>query len=159
MIDHVNELNTDTCRVKFDLNLGLNPGLIFGIDTKLFTLDSTTIPSNNTVPPKQEKEEITTFTIQYAPALEITTTQIEKNLKKLSSNERLYRVKGFLHLGPNSWCIINCAFGRCEFTPIDSPPVKATTVAVVGSYLGEADANCLFDYLSMKPDLVEIAWL
>ncbi|CAG8812458.1 6419_t:CDS:2, partial [Gigaspora margarita] len=41
VIDHINELNTDTPKIKCEGKNGVSPDLIFGIDTKLFSLATT----------------------------------------------------------------------------------------------------------------------
>ncbi|KAJ2297240.1 hypothetical protein IWW55_004856, partial [Coemansia sp. RSA 2706] len=38
VIDHVNELNTDTPKINVDSNTGINPEVVFGLDTSLFSL-------------------------------------------------------------------------------------------------------------------------
>ncbi|CAG8516929.1 5252_t:CDS:2 [Acaulospora morrowiae] len=42
VIDHVNDLNTDTPKIKCEGKRGVSPDLIFGIDTKLFSLTQNT---------------------------------------------------------------------------------------------------------------------
>ncbi|KAI8058364.1 CobW/HypB/UreG, nucleotide-binding domain-containing protein, partial [Syncephalis plumigaleata] len=132
VIDRVNDLNTDTPKLKIDLNEGLSSDVAFGLDTQLFTKQ-----------PDQQNEIAEQLRHHHAREVDIvqltqttnkssnrlTRSALETFLASLSS-EQVYRVKGFVHLATTTtttssssngndsddlW-IVNSAFGRCTLT-------------------------------------------
>ncbi|KZT06122.1 cobW-domain-containing protein [Laetiporus sulphureus 93-53] len=131
LVDHLNTLNDLTPKVRCKGREGVDPGLIFGLDSKLF-LGSTDAESAE-VPHHEEVETITVYAgsgnlhththgadcgctsdhDEVHPAPEpIDEARLEEALGSLSK-ETVWRVKGFVRLskGPR---ILNWAFGRYD---------------------------------------------
>ena len=148
MIDHLNDLNDETPRLRCSGRNGVPPSLIFGLDTKLY-LETSTI-SNQT----EHHDEVETITVSRGAALHINSAQSDEHVHfhrpssrestKTSSTtalvratlvsalealpkESVWRVKGYVQFADDSqvW-ILNWAFGRYEFT------VFATASEVTG---------------------------
>lgn len=123
MIDHVNELNTDTPKVKCDRD-GVSPDLVFGLDTQLFTVAYNKTHSLDEMvfdPKHQENEvdlvQVIQMTDQQQQAL--SKEQLEAFLDSMPK-EDIYRIKGFVRLGGDLY-IVNHAFGRYTLTPVENP--------------------------------------
>jgi G3E family GTPase len=129
VIDHINELNTDTPKIKCEGKNGVSPDLIFGIDTKLFDLAS---KFSELIDPRienhhQSEIDLIQIIMSRQPNLLIspfTKKHFEAFLESLSNND-IYRLKGFIWLTQeynkeevSQLYIVNHAFGRYTFTPI-----------------------------------------
>ncbi|RIA95967.1 CobW/HypB/UreG, nucleotide-binding domain-containing protein [Glomus cerebriforme] len=127
VIDHINELNTDTPKVKCEGKNGVSPDLIFGIDTKLFDLAT---KFSELIDPRIEnhhQHEIDLIQVIKSckpdPLISsFTKKHFEIFLESLSNND-IYRLKGFVRLTQesnedNQLYIVNHAFGRYTLTPI-----------------------------------------
>ncbi|KAJ1806474.1 hypothetical protein LPJ56_005125 [Coemansia sp. RSA 2599] len=109
VIDHVNELNTDTPKLKADRDAGVDPSVVFGIDTSLFRLferdhraphDSRAMESNHQLDHhKQEVDVVEVCRIQSDASAKATidTAPFLLFLRKLPADE-VYRVKGIVRL-------------------------------------------------------------
>ncbi|RGB37918.1 CobW/HypB/UreG, nucleotide-binding domain-containing protein [Rhizophagus diaphanus] len=129
VIDHINELNTDTPKIKCEGKNGVSPDLIFGIDTKLFDLAA---KSSELIDPRIEnhhQNEIDLIQVimtrqSYSLISPYTKEHFEAFLESLSNND-IYRLKGFIWLTQehnkeeiSQLYIVNHAFGRYTLTPI-----------------------------------------
>ncbi|CAG8458918.1 11293_t:CDS:2 [Funneliformis caledonium] len=129
VIDHINDLNTDTPKIKCEGKNGVSPDLIFGIDTKLFDL---AIKFSELIDPsinnhhQNEIDLIQIIVTRQSSSLvsPFTKKHFETFLESLSNND-IYRLKGFVRLmhdsneGENSKLyIVNHAFGRYTLTQI-----------------------------------------
>jgi G3E family GTPase len=104
VIDSVNELNTDTARIKWTTKLEI--GLFFGLDSKLFELN------NEHLDVSHHSNEVDLIVIE---SMECQMEIFEKLLEILPKDS-VYRVKGLIK--PNQ--ILNWAFGRWEWTEYQS---------------------------------------
>lgn len=148
VMDHLFTLNESTPKIKCNGRAGVDPSLIFGLDSKLF-LTSDGDSALNIGGEHQEEVETFTITRGTSPSMGhihnescghthadehlkqpdvtsvsvLTRAQLEKSLASLNK-EVVYRVKGFVKLteegGVNSIMILNWAFGRYELTSIDA---------------------------------------
>jgi G3E family GTPase len=121
VIDRVNDLNTDTPKLKVDLNEGLSPDVAFGLDTQLFTKQSdhqAEVVEQLRYHHAHEVDIIQLTQMSDESSNPLTRPTLEAFLTSLSP-EQVYRVKGFVHLASpdsdNLW-IVNSAFGRCTLT-------------------------------------------
>ncbi|KAJ2698653.1 hypothetical protein FB645_005576 [Coemansia sp. IMI 203386] len=110
VIDHVNELNTDTPKLKAERDTGVDPNVVFGIDTSLFRLSErdhgAAAYGNNAGEPNRHIEhhdqevdviEICRGQSDTASYATIDTAAFLLFLKKLPADE-VYRVKGIIRL-------------------------------------------------------------
>jgi G3E family GTPase len=146
VIDHLNDLNDETPRLRCSGRNGVPPSLIFGLDSKLY-LDESSSPGQ-----REHHEEVETVTVLRGPALHRNTAQdagrdrdhdhdhdhahatdsfpatsaarpspvtrrtLDAALAALSK-ESVWRVKGFVKFTHDSQVwILNWAFGRHELT-------------------------------------------
>lgn len=151
VIDHINELNTDTPKIKCEGTQGVSPDVLFGLDTKLFQLSMdkthqaeelmfTTVPGGAPAAHddhgkhhENEVDLIQVFeTLETAKTItkEELTTFLEKKLPK----DDIFRVKGFVRLqegDENRLYILNHSFGRHTLTPVNN----AETLAKASNYV------------------------
>ncbi|KAI9488368.1 CobW/HypB/UreG, nucleotide-binding domain-containing protein [Zychaea mexicana] len=108
VIDHVNELNTDTPKVKCGENGAISPDLVFGLDTQLFS---------NVFDPKHQENEVDLIqVIQQRRGSSLSKDQLVKFLETMPKDD-IYRIKGFIRLDQdNALYILNHAFGRHTLT-------------------------------------------
>lgn len=138
MIDHLNDLNDETPRLRCSGQKGVPPSLIFGLDSKLY-LDASSPLSED-----EHHDEVETATVLRGPLLHHNTSQraahdhphshtpdhsteapylpllresLDCALAALRK-ESVWRVKGFVKFADDDqiW-ILNWAFGRHELTP------------------------------------------
>ena len=133
-MDHLHTLNDLTPKVRCEGKAGVDPSLIFGLDSQLFQLEERRQDEHQHSQPHHHEVQTLTIVSKMAPE----STHIEKTLQEVSK-EAVYRIKGFLRLenesrgsqdqgpsAPNSIdtghrvVICNWAFGRFEFTPYPS---------------------------------------
>ncbi|EJU04686.1 cobW-domain-containing protein [Dacryopinax primogenitus] len=140
VIDHLNTLNDMTPKIKCPKGVGVDPSLIFNLDSTLYQL----YDSNLDVPVNHH-DEVETATVwrggsdphthgaAHNPhhdhdhdhesgchAASESATLTEESLTAALSvlpKEDIYRVKGFVRL-PAGMSILNWAFGRFELTPL-----------------------------------------
>ncbi|ETW82901.1 hypothetical protein HETIRDRAFT_314873 [Heterobasidion irregulare TC 32-1] len=119
VLEHLNTLNDLTPKIKCQGRTGVDPSLIFGLDSKLF-LDGTK-DTANVVTDSSHHDEVETATIwrgaknppdHPGDSRLIDEEKLEEGLSRLSK-ETVYRVKGFVRV-PAGYRILNWAFGRYE---------------------------------------------
>ncbi|KAG2103705.1 CobW/HypB/UreG, nucleotide-binding domain-containing protein [Suillus discolor] len=126
LIDNLNTLNLDTPKIKCNDRNGVDPNVLFGIDSKLFR---DLIPQGI----ENHHHEVKTLTAYrgFLPTChnhehhdrESCTSHIEVDVDKgmlesalaSLSKESVWRVKGFIPLDSAIW-ILNWAFGRYDLT-------------------------------------------
>lgn len=126
VIDHVNELNTDTPKVKCDKTNGVSPDLVFGLDTELFKVayNKSGNMEEMVFDPKHQENEVDLIqVIQLSSSSQQhqrhTRDELEQWLKTLPKDD-IYRVKGFVRLDTEGTLyILNHAFGRFTLTPVE----------------------------------------
>ncbi|KAI8330609.1 CobW/HypB/UreG, nucleotide-binding domain-containing protein [Chlamydoabsidia padenii] len=123
VIDHVNELNTDTPKIKCDQKNGISPDLVFGLDTELFKVayNKSGDMEEMVFDPKHQENEVDLIQIikpvsQQQQQQQHTRDELEQWLTTLPKDD-IYRVKGFVRLD-GSLYILNHAFGRFTLTPV-----------------------------------------
>ncbi|OAX36231.1 cobW-domain-containing protein [Rhizopogon vinicolor AM-OR11-026] len=126
LIDNLNTLNLDTPKIKCNGRNGVDPNVLFGIDTKLF-MDPVTQGS------KDNHDEVKTLTVYrgFLPIchdhehhdkdscisreeVNVDRGILESALASLNKDS-VWRVKGFVRLDSAIW-ILNWAFGRYDLT-------------------------------------------
>lgn len=144
VMDHLHTLNDLTPKVKCSGRNGVDPNLVFGIDSKLFSDASQVFETVS-----EHNDEVETVTLWrgsdhfrhnhshldtcsdttqntadentdsiYLPQL---TEELLVSSFQLLSKESVWRVKGFIAMAsPAGICILNWAFGRYELLPGDS---------------------------------------
>ncbi|KAL4268279.1 Zinc-regulated GTPase metalloprotein activator [Pleurotus pulmonarius] len=134
VIDHLNTLNDETPKIKCRGRDGVDPDLIFGIETQLFNdSEYSSVKGHHT-----HNEEVETVTIQkrrpevpcncsdnthdHNGNIEVATTRNSISSTSLDaalasvSKELVWRIKGFVRLETGVH-ILNWAFGRYDLTP------------------------------------------
>ncbi|KAH7106302.1 cobW-domain-containing protein [Auriculariales sp. MPI-PUGE-AT-0066] len=129
VLDEVHTLNDLTPKIRTNGRLGVDPELIFNLDSKLA---SGTLSDSELAGDGAHNDEIGVVTISKAKALstteaaaassaqDITREQLDQALSMLPK-ESVYRVKGFMRLGyadGSAEIILNWAFGRFDLTPL-----------------------------------------
>ncbi|CAG8534850.1 6361_t:CDS:2 [Paraglomus occultum] len=124
VIDHINELNTDTPKIKCSKDSGVSPDIIFGIDTTLFSLSSKSISIDTDLSHHRNEVDL----IQIVIPSNITSYNIQskytfENFLASLPKDEVYRVKGLIKLKDESdvenvW-IVNHAFGRYSMVKIN----------------------------------------
>ena len=113
-MDHLYTLNDVTPKIKCQGRNGVDPNLIFGLQSKLFSLLSDSEKKETEV----EHDEVETLTIIRGDSSHDHNQGIEKEtlIEALHtlSRESIWRVKGFIKLSDGEWLIVNWAFGRYE---------------------------------------------
>ncbi|RKP09598.1 CobW/HypB/UreG, nucleotide-binding domain-containing protein [Thamnocephalis sphaerospora] len=145
VIDHVNELNTDTPKLRVDPDQGLSPDVAFGLDTTLFQRQTNGHTgharkcSAEDIAHLRDHHEREVDIVQLtrargasADGRPLSRSSLLAFLEALPKDE-VYRVKGFVRLrddeteeekreADQDWSdamwIVNCAFGRCTLTPL-----------------------------------------
>lgn len=146
VVDHLNTLNDFTPKILCQGKNGVDPNLIFGLDSKLFLGDAKDEPLT-----RSHNEEVETLTLyrgsswssrhehgggdcDCTPAegekpdhpahfdgsedLEGLERDILESALSALSKESIWRVKGFVKLKGSGVHILNWAFGRFELTPM-----------------------------------------
>lgn len=125
MIDKVNELNTDTPKVKCDQN-GISPDLVFGLDTELFKVSyhqSGNMEEMVFDPHHQANEvDLIQVIVPIDQQVQYLTREAFEGWLKTLPKDDIYRVKGFVRLDNEGILyILNHAFGRFTLTPVEHP--------------------------------------
>lgn len=163
MLDHLNTLNDLTPKIRCNRRDGVDPSLLFGVDTKLFqdTRHETSIRGGEI-----HHDEVQTLTLSKGSGtsrvvghlchdetcndnhpLDATVygngegvSTIEEGLLQDAlgavSKETVWRIKGFVRL-ENGVYILNWAFGRYELTPCGNDREPAEGYAVFLTVMGE----------------------
>ena len=141
VMDHLHTLNDLTPKIKCNGRGGVDPSLIFGLDTKLFSDPSQLVQDGShndevqtlTVwrggsslhPPSctcQEHHDETHAVDNTCSDEPVLTEALLTSALAALPKESIWRVKGFVRLvsqncGPSGVFIVNWAFGRLELTP------------------------------------------
>ena len=149
VLDHLHTLNDLTPKIKCQGRDGVDPELIFGLDSKLFQLEEQERHSHSHSSNHRHIDEVQTLSILSStiPSSLPTKSHIEETILKTLSKEYTYRLKGFILLAPSSPQgspaveILNWAFGRWDWTacPEGSDSfVRLTIMGERGSQLKKA---------------------
>ncbi|KAJ1926909.1 hypothetical protein IWQ60_003386 [Tieghemiomyces parasiticus] len=137
VIDRVNDLNTDTPRVKCGApgDVPISADLVFGIDTPLFALEAkaagSALTGSDDAAGHHHRDEVDRLEITKDVGAEITgydPAHLDVLLKSLPCDD-IYRVKGIVRLTKSvdqtsgadpaaGLAILNFAFGRYTLTPL-----------------------------------------
>ncbi|PFH46804.1 hypothetical protein AMATHDRAFT_198955 [Amanita thiersii Skay4041] len=123
VLDHLNTLNDQTPKIRCQCKNSIDPNLIFGLESRLF--------SDINLQPKSLHHEVEIVTI-YRDIQTLTGTRLGKGLSKVDlqialgylSKDSIWRVKGYVRLcdettrGTHVY-ILNWAFGRYELTLLE----------------------------------------
>ncbi|EAU85635.2 cytoplasmic protein [Coprinopsis cinerea okayama7 len=149
VMDHLHTLNDLTPKIRCEGRTGVDPSLIFGLDSQLFRLEEKEEHAQNRSNGHHHHDEVQTLTILSRPgSTSLSRSTVEKVLEGVSK-EAVYRIKGFLRIGPveelggpddkgttpesdsvpkqapgttiDENLILNWAFGRWDFTPYPNP--------------------------------------
>ncbi|KAJ2849633.1 hypothetical protein IWW36_002496 [Coemansia brasiliensis] len=160
VIDYVNELNTDTPKIKVDKDSAVDPEIIFGLDTNLFSLAEKNTADAKQAFPDHHNQEVDLIEISRAwsgSSSQLIDTMSFISLLKQLPKDDVYRVKGIVRLSdtvadeastlPYSpdittseygiLYIVNHAFGRYTFTPLVSHPQNYDEVLVKLVIMGQ----------------------
>jgi len=132
VIDHLYTLNDVTPKIKCQGRNGVDPNLIFGLQSKLFLLSDSEKKESGV-----EHDEVETVTILRDSHDNDNGIEQEILIEALDTlpRESVWRVKGFVKLIDERWLIVNWAFGRYElkdFSGVDMTGVVRMTA--MGSY-------------------------
>lgn len=105
VMDHLYTLNDETPKIKCHPQTGIDPDLIFGLQSKLF------LKHDNDM--EHVHDEVETITISPPETLEKC---VLIDALALLSRDAIWRVKGFVGLSDERRYILNWAFGRYELT-------------------------------------------
>ena len=159
LVDHLNTLNDLTPKIKCEGRQGVDPSLIFGLDSKLFQDEKQVDTSHH--------DEVQTVTIfkgeapahkhhhsddkpchchspnessEAEPTPTEDATHVEEGIltKALSilSKETVWRVKGFVTTEKGRF-ILNWAFGRFDLIPLDEGTENTSPGTVKFTMMGE----------------------
>ena len=139
--DHVCALNDETPIMKTFAggnSQSVHPDLVFGLDTSQFSNGPTPLLSH-----AHDHHAMDVDLLELRGNHGCARRALDYVLGKLPKDE-FYRIKGFVRLDTNELYVLNYAFGRWEYTPIDnieSPAIRLTAVLESGS--GKRWANAL----------------
>jgi G3E family GTPase len=137
LMDHINELNTDTPKLLMHKDEGLEPSVVFGLEPS--RMDWAAISLEHIVNRDQlhHQREIDLLHIEdTTDSPPIDMERLQQQLPSVSK-EDVYRIKGFVQASDGVW-IINWAFGRMQVTRLDkqSDMSGRVLVSVMGRDLG-----------------------
>jgi G3E family GTPase len=141
-MDHLNTLNDETPKIKCQGRNGIDPDLIFGLQSKLFLSKD-----KNWETIHDEVETVTVGGEDHHRALQVENKVIEKDrlIEALGvlSRDSIWRAKGFVRLNDDKWHIVNWAFGRYDLTEYegDAPTTGSALLTVMGAR-GEVRRGC-----------------
>ncbi|KAL1689277.1 CobW/HypB/UreG, nucleotide-binding domain-containing protein [Schizophyllum commune] len=132
--DHLHTLNDLTPKIRCKGRAGVDPSLIFGLDTQLFKDGA---ESFGDAAHNDEVETVTVatqpITTASAPISEATLTSALAAL----SRESVWRVKGFVDLEGKGPHILNWAFGRYDLVPTTTTSASSGVKLTVMGERGE----------------------
>ncbi|KAJ2665443.1 hypothetical protein IWW48_000332 [Coemansia sp. RSA 1200] len=166
VIDHVNELNTDTPKIKVNIGNSVDPDVAFGIDTTLFKLsDKAYSGDDSSKMYGHHSQEVDLVEIRRSwdntdISRPLCPDEFVSFLKSLPADD-VYRIKGIVRLAScvndeaessldiassdtsirksateGVLHIVNHAFGRYTFTPLAEPDNALTNVLVKATIMG-----------------------
>ena len=127
-------LNPDTPMIKVPQQ-GISPGVVFGIDTALFSLSTQSTDQsrwNELIDTKHHENEVDLVLVK--SNISISRSEFELLLNGLDK-EYFYRVKGFVMFDATKCVIVNWAFGRVEWTEIEQPVEYTVRLTIMGANL------------------------
>ena len=136
VIDSVNDLNTDTPKLKWSRNCS-DSSLLFNLPIRPFTSQSIGMDFDS-LDVNHHSQEIDMIHISSSTAIE-STLRLESFLQKVDK-ECVYRIKGILALGNHEYSVLNWAFGRWELTLFRNKlneTNQCSRVTVMGVGLGQ----------------------
>ncbi|KAJ6494689.1 CobW/HypB/UreG, nucleotide-binding domain-containing protein [Mycena vitilis] len=152
VLDHLHTLNDLTPKIRCQGRTGVDPNLIFGLESKLFLEPGAAVPSHNDevetvslyrgyVPPKHHGHSHqpgpqTVADVQQAGLDSIGEEVLTGALDALPK-ESVWRVKGFVRLTGKGVHILNWAFGRFELTALADDSETGTVKLTVMGERGE----------------------
>ena len=121
-MDHLYTLNELTPKIRCFNRNEVDPSLIFGLDTKLFStspqMEIAERLNGHHHQAETHHDEIETATIILSGLEGVSRLAIDQALSMLPK-DRIYRVKGFITFVNEHAVILNWAFGRSEIVPYD----------------------------------------
>jgi len=136
-MDHLYTLNDVTPKIKCQGRNGVDPNLIFGLQSKLFLLSDSEKKETEV-----EHDEVETVTILRGDSDGIEQETLIEALHTLP-RECVWRAKGFIRLRGGRWLIVNWAFGRyglTDYLGVDmTGVVRMTVMGSRGEVRGPAD--------------------
>jgi G3E family GTPase len=156
VIDIVDELNTDTAKIKCEGKNGVKPELVFGLDSKWHTLTESQEDRLN----DHHAREIDIIEL-YVDVTNLEPSQQQALTQHLSRDkvtqfctqlpkEDVYRVKGIVQLREDNAMeleavLVNCAFGRCDLVNMTHQPanrMELVKLVIMGRGLRPFRENC-----------------
>ncbi|KAJ6577205.1 CobW/HypB/UreG, nucleotide-binding domain-containing protein [Mycena capillaripes] len=153
VLDHLHTLNDLTPKIRCQGRTGVDPNLIFGLESKLFLEPGEAVPSHNDevetislyagyVPEEQhEHHEHCHHPGSHTAEVEETSESIDESVLTEAldalSKESVWRVKGLVRLTGKGMYILNWAFGRFELTAMGESSEKGTVKLTVMGERGE----------------------
>jgi len=125
-MDHLYTLNDVTPKIKCQGRNGVDPNLIFGLQSKLFLLSGSEKKESEV-----EHDEVETVTILQASHDNVIEQETLIEALDTLSRESVWRAKGFVKLKDGRWLIVNWAFGRYElkeYSGVDMTGVVRMTI-------------------------------
>ncbi|KAJ9089142.1 hypothetical protein DSO57_1015857 [Entomophthora muscae] len=120
VIDRVNDLNTDTPKIRYDFTNGADPDLMLGLDSQLFLSSN----SESFMTSDHHKTEIDIIQIS-TPIDEVSEILSKDQISTFLSNldkEDVFRVKGLVRCSeddvPRAPYLVNFAFSRGSWSPV-----------------------------------------
>jgi len=118
VLDHVYGLNPDSKVMRCRGKEGVNPDVVFGLDTLLFaSLNDVTLADTERLghADHHDREVDLIQLVTERPLAAMDRATVEQFLLSLSGDQ-VYRIKGILRLGDGTVVIANFAFGRPDWT-------------------------------------------
>jgi len=148
VMDHLHTLNDQTPKIKCQGRNGIDPELIFGLQSKLFLSKNKEWEAIH--------DEIETVTVggegimdhhHYHRASGVKNEAIEKDRLMealgLLSRDSIWRAKGFVKVNDEKWHIVNWAFGRYELKKYEGDvPMTGNMLLTVMGARGEVRQGC-----------------
>ncbi|KAL1713521.1 CobW/HypB/UreG, nucleotide-binding domain-containing protein [Schizophyllum commune] len=133
--DHLHTLNDLTPKIRCKGRAGVDPSLIFGLDTQLFKDGAESFGD------AAHNDEVETVTVAAQPATTIVREPIPEatltSALAALSRESVWRVKGFVDLEGKGPHILNWAFGRYDLVPTTTTGASSGVKLTVMGERGE----------------------
>lgn len=129
-MDHIFTLNEHTPKVRSQGKSGVDPKLIFGLESKLFL-------EKDALHDAAHNDEVQTLTLSRTTGQAIDQALLVQALSAVSK-ESVWRIKGFVRLTTGQTVIVNWAFGRSDFIPLEKNHLEEE-VMVKMTVMGERD--------------------
>ncbi len=136
-LDDVYELNPNTPKVKTNHGI-VNPDLIFGLDTKLFTTQQEVDAANQGKDAHHHDHEVQIAEVVTDQTLD--KAKVDALLRKLPKTD-FYRIKGMIKF-PDGYQLMNYVFGRFDYLPLKKYNGK-TQITFMGEGLSAYDEDII----------------